>query len=315
MWNKLDNLRIPVIAAPMFMVSNPKMAIECCKAGIVGSFPAHFPRTRDELKEWIDEMQVFYNQHSDIPYAVNLVTHRTNKRYEGDLELCVEYKVPLILSSKGAPGETCKRVHEYGGLVFHDVASRRHAEKALEAGVDGLIAVAGGAGGHCGTLNPFGLVNEIRQITDKPIILGGSISTGQDVLAAQAMGATYAYMGTRFICTQEANTKAGWKEAIVGSNTAKDIIMTSALDGAPSNWFKSSLVEIGIDLVELENTPKGQIYKGAEKVKGRYGDIYSAGHGVAAISDVPSVATLVENLEKEYHAAQESLLTTIIKNK
>jgi len=311
MWNKLKNLRIPVIAAPMFMVSNPKMAIECCKAGIVGSFPAHFPRTREQLAEWIDEMEAFYKENPDIPFAVNLVTHRTNKRYEGDLDLCVQRKIPIILSSKGAPGETCRRVHEYGGLVFHDVASRRHAEKALEAGVDGLIAVAGGAGGHCGTINPFGLVNEIRQITDKPIILGGSISTGQDVLAAQAMGATYAYMGTRFICTQEANTKEGWKNAIVESKTGKDIMLTSALDGSPSNWMKKSLVEVGVDLLELENTPKGQLYKGAKKLQGRYGDVYSAGHGTAAINDIPSVAELVDNLEKEYQVAKEQLKTIL----
>lgn len=307
MWNKLNNLRLPVIAAPMFMVSNPKMAIECCKAGIIGSFPAHFPRTRAKLTEWIDEMEVYYKENPSIPFAINLVTHRTNKRYEGDLDLCVERKIPIILSSKGAPGETCRKVHEYGGLVFHDVASRRHAEKALEAGVDGLIAIAGGAGGHCGTLNPFGLVNEIRQITDKPIILGGAISTGQDVLAAQAMGATYAYMGTRFICTQEANTKEGWKTAILESKTAKDIIMTAALDGAPSNWMKKSLVKVGVDLLELENTPKGQIYGDAHKLKGRYGDVYSAGHGVAAINDVPTISELVDKLEQEYQVAKERL--------
>jgi len=221
MWSKLNNLRI-----------------------LVGSFPAHGTIDDDMLIGWMNEMEQFYAANPDIPYAVNLVTHRTNKRYESSLELVVSKKVPLVLSSKGAPGETCKRVHEYGGLVFHDVASRRHAEKALEAGVDGLIAVTDGAGGHCGTINPFGLMNEIRQITDKPIILGGSISTGQDVLAAQTMGATFAYMGTRFICTEEANTKPAWKNAIVESNTAKDILMTSALDGAPSNWIKSSLVEI-----------------------------------------------------------------------
>lgn len=308
MWNKLKNLRIPVIAAPMFMVSNPKMAIECCKAGIVGSFPAHFPRTREKLSEWIDEMEAFYKENPAMPFAVNLVTHRTNKRYEGDLDLCVERQIPIILSSKGAPGETCRKVHEYGGLVFHDVASRRHAEKALEAGVDGLIAVAGGAGGHSGTINPFALVNEIRQITDKPIILGGSISTGQDILAAQAMGATYAYMGTRFICTQEASTKnEGWKQAIVESKTGKDIILTSALDGSPSNWMKKSLADVGVDLLALENTPKGQLYDGAKKLQGRYGDIYSAGHGTAAINDIPTVANLVANLEKEYEAAKIKL--------
>jgi len=277
----------------------------------VGSFPAHGTIDDDMLIGWMNEMEQFYAANPDIPYAVNLVTHRTNKRYESSLELVVSKKVPLVLSSKGAPGETCKRVHEYGGLVFHDVASRRHAEKALEAGVDGLIAVTDGAGGHCGTINPFGLMNEIRQITDKPIILGGSISTGQDVLAAQTMGATFAYMGTRFICTEEANTKPAWKNAIVESNTAKDILMTSALDGAPSNWIKSSLVEIGIDLVELENTPKGQIYKGAEKVAGRYGDLFSAGHGVAAIKEVLPAKDLVAKLEKEYNAAKEKVKSTI----
>lgn len=309
MWDKLKKLRIPVIAAPMFMVSNPKMAIECCKAGIVGSFPAHFPRTREQLSAWIDEMEVFYEENPSTPYAVNLVVHHTNKRYEGDLELCVERKVPIILSSKGAPGETCRKVHEYGGLVFHDVASRRHAEKALEAGVDGLIAVAGGAGGHCGTLNPFALVNEIRQITDTPIILGGAIATGRDILAAQAMGATFAYIGTRFICTQEASAKEGWKAAIVESNTGKDIIMTSALDGAPSNWMRKSLVDVGVDLLELENTPKGQIYKGVSRVQGRYGDIYSAGHGLAAINDIPTVSELITRLESEYKSAKDRLNT------
>lgn len=308
--NLFNNIKIPVIAAPMFVASNPTMAMECCKAGIIGSFPAHFPRTRETLSNWLSQMDDFYKAHPAIPYAVNLVVHHTNKRFEGDLQLCIAQKVPIILSSKGAPGTVCKYVQEYGGLVFHDVASRRHAEKAIAAGVDGLIAVAGGAGGHTGSLNPFALVNEIRAITDKPIILGGSISKGKDILAAQAMGATFAYMGTRFICTQEATVSTAYKEAILASQSGTEILTSAALDGAPANWMKKSLVKAGLDLTEIENTPKGQLYAQG-RLKGRYTNIFSAGHGVGAINDIPTVAQLIQQLSNEYEAAKQGLLEII----
>ncbi|MEM1231360.1 MAG: nitronate monooxygenase, partial [Pseudomonadota bacterium] len=203
-----DRLKIPLIVAPMFLVSNPAMTIAACRAGVIGSYPAHSTRTRDVFKEWLLETEAALKAAEDngeqpAPFAVNLVVHSSNARMEGDLELVIEHQVPIVLTSKGAPDDVFKAIHEYGGVAFHDVASARHAEKAVEAGADALIAVAGGAGGHCGTINPFALVNEIRQVTDKPIILAGGLTCGQDLLAAEAMGASMAYMGTRFIATEE----------------------------------------------------------------------------------------------------------------
>ncbi len=300
----LDKLAIPLIAAPMFLVSNPKLAMAACREGILGTFPAHCTRTRDVFEEWLKEMAAGFEEDSAenyAPYGVNLVVHPTNPRFEGDLELCIKYKVPVVLTSKGAPGDTFGQIHDYGGLILHDVASRRHAEKALEAGADGLIAVCGGAGGHTGTINPFALVNEIRQITDKPIVLAGGMTTGRDILAAQVMGADLVYMGTRFIATNEATVTDEYRQMLCDTN-ANDVFFTAALDGAPANWLKPSLLAAGIDLDELVRTPATEVMS-PDKVKGRYKNIYSAGHGVGNIHKVEPVADVCRRLKAEYKGA------------
>ena len=217
----MERMAIPAIAAPMFLVSNPALTLACCSEGIMGSFPAHGTRSREEFQAWLDEMQEGMKRLEDAgskpaPWAVNLVVHASNPRYPGDLELVEKYKVPVVLTSKGAPGDAIKRIHGWGAVALHDIANRRHAEKALEAGVDGVIAVAGGAGGHTGTINPFALMNEVRQLGDHfAIVLAGGLTTGRDVLAAEAMGADLAYIGTRFIATQEAMAAAAHKEMIL----------------------------------------------------------------------------------------------------
>src|SRR5581483_10671860 len=219
----IDRMVIPAIAAPMFLVSNPALTLACCAEGIMGSFPAHGTRSREEFQAWLDQMMEGIKRLEDAgqkpaPWAVNLVVHASNPRYPGDLELVEKYKVPVVLTSKGAPGDAIKRIHGWGAVALHDIANRRHAEKALEAGVDGVIAVAGGAGGHTGTINPFALMNELRQIHGGPIVLAGGMTTGRDVFAAQVMGADFAYMGTRFIATAEAAAPEDHKRMIVASN-------------------------------------------------------------------------------------------------
>lgn len=303
-----NRLSIPLIAAPMFLVSSPKLAMAACREGVLGTFPAHCTRTREGFEEWLKEMETgFCENGADqfAPYGVNLVVHSSNPRCDGDLELCIKYKVPVVLTSKGAPGNIFTKIHDYGGFILHDVASRRHAEKALEAGADGLIAVCGGAGGHTGTINPFSLVNEIRQITDKPIVLAGGMTTGRDILAAKVMGADLVYMGTRFIATHEATVTDEYRQMLCDT-TATDVFFTAALDGAPANWLKPSLLAAGIDLDQLVRTPAGEIMAAGE-VKGRYKNIFSAGHGVGNIHKVESVAQVVSRLKEEYGGAIETL--------
>jgi nitronate monooxygenase len=239
------------------------------------------------------------------PFAVNLVVHGSNLRLPGDLDLCVKHRVPVILSSKSSPGELVKRVHDYGGVVFHDIASQRHAEKALEAGVDGLIAVTGGAGGHTGTINPFALLNEVRGIFDGPIVLAGGMTTGRDALAAQAMGADFAYLGTRFIATRESAASQGHKDLIVASR-ATDVFFTASVDGAPANWLAKSLTDSGFDLDVLRTTLPGEVISANETFK-RWKDIWTAGHGVGNIDEILSTTELCRRLKLEYHAAQAAL--------
>jgi nitronate monooxygenase len=303
----LDKLAIPVIVAPMFLVSNPEMALAACAEGLLGSFPAHGTRDRETLERWLVQMTDGLQRMKDeglepAPFAVNLVVHPSNPRAEGDLELCVKYRVPMVLSSKGAPGEFVKRVHDYGGVVLHDVASRRHAEKALEANVDGVIAVAGGAGGHTGTINPFALVNEIRRIHQGTLVLAGGMTTGRDVLAAEAMGADLAYIGTRFIATEESSAPQAHKQMIVDSNST-EIFFSASVDGAPANWLTRSLLDAGVDLDELRTTLPGKIVTAAETRK-RWKDIWTAGHSVGNIDDIPATAELCRRLKREYFAAQ-----------
>ena len=238
----MERMAIPAIAAPMFLVSNPALTLACCAEGVMGSFPAHGTRSREEFQAWLDEMQEGMKRLEDrgkkpAPWAVNLVVHASNPRYPGDLELVEKYKVPVVLTSKGAPGDAIKRIHGWGAVALHDIANRRHAEKALEAGVDGVIAVAGGAGGHTGTINPFALMNEVRQLGDHfAVVLAGGQTTGRDVLAAEAMGADLAYIGTRFIATKEAMAAAAHKDMILKTR-ATDVFLTASIDGAPANWL------------------------------------------------------------------------------
>ena len=307
-----DRLKIPLIVAPMFLVSNPSMAIAACRAGVIGSYPAHSTRTREIFEEWLIETQSALQASEDAgeapaPYAVNLVVHPSNARMEGDLALVIKHKVPIVLTSKGAPDDVFKMIHDYGGVAFHDVASARHAEKAVEAGADALIAVSGGAGGHCGTINPFALVSEIKQVTDKPIILAGGLTNGQDLLAAEAMGASLAYMGTRFIATEESLAPQEYCDALI-EGKATDIFLSAALDGAPANWYAPSLVKAGIDLDELAVTRPGKIVTSDGQSKQRYKGIWSAGHGIGATKAVVSTQALCEQLIGEYQAARAGLL-------
>lgn len=297
-------LRLPLIVAPMFLISSPEMALAACSRGVMGSFPAHSTRTRDVFSDWLDQMESGLEEMDDpAPWAVNLVVHPTNKRMEGDLELCIKHRVPVILTSKGAPDDVFGHIHEYGGVIFHDVASARHAEKAAEAGADGLVVVCGGAGGHTGTINPFALVNEIRQVTDKPLVLSGGMSTGRDILAAQALGASLVYMGTRFIAAPESLAPDDCRQSMFEAS-AKDIFFSAALDGAPANWLAPSLVAAGIDLDELATTKPGKIVD-AEATRTRYSKIWSAGHGVGMVTHAQPTAEICDQLIAEYAAAKE----------
>ncbi|MEM7290926.1 MAG: nitronate monooxygenase [Pseudomonadota bacterium] len=310
-----DRLKIPLIVAPMFLVSNPKMAVAACRSGVIGSYPAHSTRTKEVYEEWLFECeQALVAAEADgetpAPLAVNLVVHSSNARMEGDLEITIRHKVPIVLTSKGAPEEVFKEIHAYGGITMHDVASARHAEKAVAAGADALIAVAGGAGGHCGTINPFALVNEIREVTDKPIILAGGMSSGQDVLAAQAMGASMVYMGTRFIATEESLAPDAYRDSLV-EGKATDIFLSAALDGAPANWYAPSLVKAGIDLDELAVTRPGKIVTSSGQSKQRYKGIWSAGHGIGATKSVVKTADLCRQIIAEYVEAKDAFVSSV----
>jgi nitronate monooxygenase len=312
----LAQLEIPVIVSPMFLVSCPALVLASCAEGIVGSFPSHSTRSRDVFREWLDEIEtglaLLRQAEPDAniaPYAVNLVTHGTNERLEGDLELCIRYKVPVVLTSKGAPTDAVRRIHDYGGIVLHDVASRRHAEKAIEGGVDGIIVVAQGAGGHTGTINPFALMNEIRAFYDGPIALAGCLSTGRDILAAQAMGADGAYIGTRFIATEESLAPEAHK-AMILSEGANGVLQTAALDGAPASFLTRSLVEAGIDLNELLTTLPGKVIATSDGAK-RWRHLWSAGQGVGMARELMSARALVRQMKTEYREARRSFAAAL----
>lgn len=303
-----QRLRLPVVAAPMFLVSNPQLVLACCHSGIVGSFPALNQRESSGFKAWLEEIEAGLKADS-APYAVNLIVHGSNPRLQADLAICVEHKVPLVITSLGAVKEVVDAVHSYGGLVFHDVTTRRHAEKAAGAGVDGLIAVAAGAGGHAGTWSPFALLAEIRQFFDKTLLLAGCLNQGHEVLAAQLLGADLAYLGTRLIATQENAASQAYKQMILDAQAA-DIIHTPAVSGVPASFMRQSLEMAGYDLKQLQN--KGELNYG-EKLKPvdeeakAWKTVWSAGQGVGAISDLPSVATLIARLDSEYRAALDQV--------
>jgi len=300
-----QRLRLPVVAAPMFLVSNPQLVLACCRNGIVGSFPALNQRDSGAFKAWLEEIEAGLQAES-APYAVNLIVHGSNPRLQADLAICIEQRVPIVITSLGAVKEVVDAVHGYGGLVFHDVTTRRHAEKAAEAGVDGLIAVAAGAGGHAGTWSPFALIAEIRQFFDKTLLLSGCLNHGHEILAAQLLGADLAYLGTRFIATRESDATPAYKQMILDARAA-DIIHTPAVSGVPASFMRQSLEAAGYDLKQLQN--KGEINYG-EKLKPisdeakAWKTVWSAGQGVGTISDLPSVDALVARLDREYRDAQ-----------
>lgn len=312
-----NSLRLPLIGAPLFIVSGPDLVIAQCKAGIVGSFPALNARPEPVLDEWLtrirSELAEFKSANPDLPvapYAVNQIVHQSNTRLQHDVELCVKHQVPIVITSLRPPAEVVEAIHSYGGLVFHDVINIRHARKAIEQGVDGIIAVCAGAGGHAGALSPFALVKEIRQIYDGTIILAGSMSRGSDVLAAQVIGADLAYIGTRFIATQEANARPEYKEMIVDS-TSSDIVLTSLFTGVHGSYLRGSITSAGLDPDNLPEADKDTMNFGSgssSKAKA-WRDIWGAGQGVGSIDDVLAVGDLVERMAKEYEEARNHFCT------
>ncbi len=310
----LAQLRLPVIGSPLFIISNPDLVIAQCTAGIVGSFPALNARPAPMLEEWlkriIDALGEWDSRHPDrpsAPFAVNQIVHKSNDRLSHDLEMCVKYKVPLIISSLGARVEVNEAAHSYGGIVLHDIINVTHARKALEKGADGLIAVAAGAGGHAGAQSPFALIQEIREFFDGPLALSGAIATGRAVLAAQAMGADLAYIGSAFIATKEANASEAYKAAIVEGGAA-DIVYTNLFTGVHGNYLKPSVVRAGLDPENLPDSDASKMSFGSEREKPKaWKDIWGCGQGIGAVKDVPGAADYVARLAGEYAAARAAL--------
>ncbi|MDR1994417.1 nitronate monooxygenase family protein [Azonexus sp.] len=304
------NLALPVICAPMFIISNPDLVIAQCRGGLIGSFPALNARPKELLDEWLTRIKAeLADDPRAAPFAVNQIIHQSNERLEYDMALCIKHQVPLIITSLRAPNDIVPQVHAYGGKVFHDVISVRHAEKALEAGVDGLILVCAGAGGHAGTLSPFALVGEIRKFYQGPIALSGAITNGSAILAAQAMGADFAYIGTRFIATREAHAVEAYKQAILES-TAADVVYTPYFTGVHGNYLRKSIVAAGLDPDNLPLKDKTAMSFGSARDAIAWRDIWGAGQGVGSIDEVLPSATLIARLKQEYGATKERLLAT-----
>lgn len=298
-----QRLRLPVVAAPMFLISNPSLVLACCASGVVGSFPALNQRDSAGFKAWLEEIEAGLAQlQAPAPYAVNLIVHPTNPRLQADLALCVAHKVPIVITSLGAVKEVVDAVHSYGGLVFHDVTTRRHAEKAAEAGVDGLIAVAAGAGGHAGTWSPFALVAEIRQFFDKTLLLAGCINHGHEILAAQLLGADLAYMGTRFIATAQSQAQDAYKQMLLDAH-AVDIVHTPAVSGVPASFLRPSLEQAGYDMNALKSGHELGKLKPIDDEAKAWKTVWSAGQGVGDIHDLPDARVLIERLQSEYREA------------
>tara|TARA_R110002051_G_scaffold95735_3_gene165773 strand:- start:20408 stop:21382 length:975 start_codon:yes stop_codon:yes gene_type:complete len=304
----IKNLSLPVVAAPMFLISGPNLVIECCKNGIVGTFPALNQRTSEGFEEWILEIKSALKKFEDetgkkaAPFGVNLIVHQTNPRLEADLKLCIKHKVPLIITSLGAVAQVVDAIHSYGGLVFHDIIKKRHAEKAAEAGVDGLILVAAGAGGHAGTINPMTLVAEIKKFFHKTILLSGCISTGRDIASALQMGADLAYMGTRFINTKESNATDEYRKMIIEAG-ASDVVYTASISGVHANFLGASLKAAGITEDDLKKDVKIDFGKELNTEAKAWKTIWSAGQGAALIENVVSITELVTNLKSEFKTA------------
>ncbi|MBL8677594.1 MAG: nitronate monooxygenase [Myxococcales bacterium] len=308
-------LRLPVIGAPMFIISTPTLVLAQCKAGVVGSFPSLNARPKELLDEWLsqitEELAAYDRAHPDAPsapFAVNQICHKSNDRLEHDVELCVKHKVPIVITSLGAREDLYKAIHSYGGVVLHDVINIVHARKAIEKGADGLIAVCAGAGGHAGTLSPFALVQEIRRWFDGPLALAGAIANGRSVLAARAMGADLAYVGSAFIATQEANATEAYKQGIV-SATATDIVYTNLFTGVHGNYLKQSIVNAGLDPDNLPQSDPSKMNfgSGGSSAAKAWRDIWGCGQGIGVLDDVPTTQALVSRWTAEYEAAKKSL--------
>ena len=308
----LAHLPFPAIASPLFIISNPKLVIEQCKAGIVGSMPALNARPAEQLEEWlieITETLAAYNKANPdkpaAPFAINQIVHKSNDRLEHDMAMCVKYKVPIIITSLGAREEINEAAHSYGGVVLHDIINNKHAHKAIEKGADGLIAVAAGAGGHAGVKSPFALIQEIRQWFNGPVALSGSIATGDAILAAQAMGADFAYIGSAFIATHEARAAEGYKQAIVDSNS-DDIVYSNLFTGVHGNYLAPSIRAAGLDPDNLPESDPSKMNFGGDAKKA-WKDIWGCGQGIGAINAVVSTAELVAKMRSQYMAARTRL--------
>lgn len=309
----LNALPFPVIGAPLFIISTPALVIAQCIAGVVGSMPALNARPAEQLEEWlieITEALAAYNQaHPDAPaapFAINQIVHKSNERLGHDMALCVKYKVPIIITSLGAREDINAEAHSYGGVVLHDIINNKHAHKAIEKGADGLIAVAAGAGGHAGVKSPFALVQEIRQWFDGPLALSGAIATGGAVLAAQACGADFAYIGSAFIATHEARASEAYKQAIVDSNS-DDIVYSNLFTGVHGNYLAASIRAVGLDPLQLPESDPSKMNFAGDKSKA-WKDIWGCGQGIGAVTQVQSTADLVARLRREYQTTQERLL-------
>ena len=288
----------PVIAAPMFLVSGPELVCACCLNGIGGTFPALNQRTTEGYAEWLTTINATLEGKPHAPFGINLIVHKTNPRLEADLKITVEHKVPFVITSLGAVSDLVDAVHSYGGLVFHDVTNMRHAEKAIQAGVDGLILVSAGAGGHAGTLHPYAFIKEIKNTFNTCVIQSGAISTGEQVLAARAAGADLAYMGTRFIATKESMADQEYKDMVVTAR-AEDIIYTPKVSGIPANFIRQSLEANGISLDNIDD-PDIDLGKELIDEAKAWKTLWSAGHGAGSIKDIPSVTQLCDTLKQEY---------------
>jgi len=311
----LQKLPLPIIGSPLFIVSNPKLVIAQCKAGVVGSMPALNARPAEQLDEWLAEITEVLAAHDKAhpdrpaaPFAINQIVHKTNDRLEHDMQVCAKYKVPIVITSLGARTDINDAVHSWGGVVLHDIINNAFAKKAIEKGADGLVAVAAGAGGHAGVKSPFALIQEIRQWFDGPLALSGAIATGDAVLAAQAMGADFAYIGSAFIATEEARAADGYKQAIVECSS-DDIVYSSLFTGVHGNYLKPSIRNAGLDPDKLpESDPSAMNFGGGEGSKSKaWKDIWGCGQGIGAVREVLPAAKLVERLATEYRAARGRL--------
>jgi len=311
-----DRLRIPVVASPLFIISNPDLVIAQCKAGVVGSFPALNARPAEELGKWLQRINEELDRHNQAnpdrpaaPYAVNQIVHKSNNRLDHDIEQCVKYKVPIVITSLGARTDLNEAIHSYGGITLHDIINNKFAKKAIEKGADGLIAVAAGAGGHAGTQSPFALIQEIREWFDGPLLLSGSIASGSAILAAQAMGADLGYIGSAFIATQEANADERYKQCIVDCG-ADDIVYSNLFTGVHGNYLRPSIVAAGLDPDKLpESDPsKMDFGSGGNTDAKAWKTIWGCGQGIGAVKSITTAGELVDRLEREYSAARQRLL-------